>query len=208
MAHSLHLRATYLQESERHHFSGGWGVESREFYRKSSDLLRAKAEAIRPAEVRTEGDAAGAIARAASDGYYEEYLKVCIDSRRSRLLWGSGNARQNCVDTGDRMGAGFLNPATTNVGVLENRWIRPEERSGSSMPSTGGDAKCAGLEAWTRGNCGRVHGGCGDGAVRISTASHLQTGFAALPQAGMECGRSEAKNIFGIGVDRPAIGFF
>jgi hypothetical protein len=54
-------------------------------------------------------------------GYYEVHKQVCIYSRSSRLLWGSGNARQNRMAVGRRAGAGFPNRDGANVGVLENR---------------------------------------------------------------------------------------
>jgi hypothetical protein len=81
--------------------------------------------------------------RCANDGYYEVHKQVCIDSRRSRLLWGSGNARRNRMDVGRGAGAGFPNPDCTNVGVLENRSIGRSEQSKSPTASTGGDVRCA-----------------------------------------------------------------
>ena len=65
--------------------------------------------------------AAGASARAASTGYYEISKQVCIDSRRSRLVWGSGNARRNRMPAARKLCAGFPNPDSPNVGVLDNR---------------------------------------------------------------------------------------
>jgi hypothetical protein len=81
--------------------------------------------------------------RCGNDGYYEVHKQVCIDSRSSRLLWGSGNARRNRMDVGRGAGAGFPNPHGTNVGVLENRSIGRWEQSESPTASTGGDVRCA-----------------------------------------------------------------
>ncbi len=77
---------------------------------------------------------------ASSDGYYEVHKQVCIDSRRSRLLWGSGNARQNRMGTSCEAGTGFPNPDSANVGVLENRWVTVWKPSESPTASTGRDA--------------------------------------------------------------------
>jgi hypothetical protein len=81
--------------------------------------------------------------RCGNDGYYGVHKQVCIDSRSSRLLWGSGNARRNRVDVGRRAGTGFPNRDDTNVGVLENRSIGRWEQSESPTASTGGDVRCA-----------------------------------------------------------------
>ena len=81
--------------------------------------------------------------RCANDGYYEVHKQVCIDSRSSRLLWGSGNARRNRMDVGRGAGAGFPNPHGTNVGVLENRSIGTAGAVQISTASTGGDVRCA-----------------------------------------------------------------
>jgi hypothetical protein len=70
--------------------------------------------------------AAGAFARAASTYGYEVYLPVCIDSRRSRLLWGSGNTRQNRINPARKAYAGFPNPLTLHVTSLEKWWIAPK----------------------------------------------------------------------------------
>jgi hypothetical protein len=81
--------------------------------------------------------------RCGNDDYYEVHKQVCIDSRSSRLLWGSGNARRNRMDVGRGAGTGFPNPHGTNVGVLENRSIGRWEQSESPTASTGGDVRCA-----------------------------------------------------------------
>jgi hypothetical protein len=56
-----------------------------------------------------------------NDGYYEVFLHVCVYSRSSRLLWGSGNTRRNRVGKGCEAGARFLNPDCLDVRVAENR---------------------------------------------------------------------------------------
>ena len=81
--------------------------------------------------------------RCGNDGYYEVHKHVCIDSRSSRLLWGSGNARRNRMDVERGAGTGFPNRDDTNVGVLENWPIGRWEQSESPTASTGGDARCA-----------------------------------------------------------------
>jgi hypothetical protein len=81
--------------------------------------------------------------RCGNDGYYEVHKQVCIDSRSSRLLWGSGNARRNRMDVGRGAGTGFPNRDDTNVGVLENWPIGRWEQSESPTASTGGDVRCA-----------------------------------------------------------------
>ena len=121
-------------------------------------------------------------------GYYEVHKQVCIDSRRSRLLWGSGNARQNRMGTGCEAGTGFPNPDSANVGVLENRSIGLREPSGSPTASTGGDARCAMPLSWMGGNVGTDRTRSGDSPVGISTAGGLGTGFAANPQMRVDCG--------------------
>ena len=78
------------------------------------------------------------------DGYYEVFLDVCIYSRSSRLLWGSGNTRQIRVRKGCEVGARFLNPDCLDVRVAENRWIRFKAAAGSPKRSTDkpGDTQC------------------------------------------------------------------
>ena len=58
-----------------------------------------------------------------NDGYYEVNQQVCIDRRSSRLLWGSGNARRNRMESGCKACAGFPNPDTADVGALEKASI-------------------------------------------------------------------------------------
>ena len=72
----------------------------------------------------------------ANDGYYEVFLDVCIYSRSSRLLWGSGNTRRNRVGKGCEVGARFLNPDCLDVRVAENRWIRLKAATGSPKRPT------------------------------------------------------------------------
>jgi hypothetical protein len=122
------------------------------------------------------------------DGYYEVHKQVCIDSRRSRLLWGSGNARRNRMDVERGAGAGFPNPDGTNVGVLENRPTGRWEQSKSPTASTGRDAQCAMPLSWMGGNMGRDRAGSGDGSVWFSTAGRLGPGFAVNPQIAAGCG--------------------
>jgi hypothetical protein len=126
--------------------------------------------------------------RCANDGYYEVHKQVCIDSRRSRLLWGSGNARRNRMDVGHGDGAGFPNPDDANVGVLENRSIGRWEQSKSPTASTGGDVRCAMPLEWMGGNMGSDRAGSGDGSVWFSTVGRLGTGFAVNPQMRVDCG--------------------
>ena len=126
--------------------------------------------------------------RCGNDGYYEVHKQVCIDSRRSRLLWGSGNTRRNRMDIERWAGAGFPNRDGTNVGVLENRTIGRWEPSKSPTASTGRDVRCAMPLSWMRGNMGRNHAGSGDGSVSFSTVGRLGTGFAANPQMRVDCG--------------------
>ena len=92
--------------------------------------------------------------RCGNDGYYEVFLHVCLYSRSSRLLWGSGNARQNRMDEGRGVGAGFPNQDSPDVGVLENRWIASQRVSKDPKPSTEGDGRYAMLLWWMGGNLG------------------------------------------------------
>src|ERR1700722_1948555 len=71
-----------------------------------------------------------------NDGYYQVFLYVCVYSRSSRLLWGSGNTRRNRVGKGCEVGARFLNPDCPDVRVAENRWIRLNGATGSPKRST------------------------------------------------------------------------
>jgi hypothetical protein len=103
------------------------------------------------------------------DGYYQVFLHVCIYSRSSRLLWGSGNARRNRMDEGREVGTGFPNQDGPNVGVLENRGIVPQRLSEDPKPSTDGDGRCAMPLWWMSGNLGANRPWSGDEAVRIST---------------------------------------
>jgi hypothetical protein len=96
----------------------------------------------------------GIVGDPACDGYYEVFLHVCLYSRSSRLLWGSGNARQNRMDEGRGVGAGFPNQDSPDVGVLENRWIASQRLSKDPKPSTDGDVRCAMLLWWMGGNLG------------------------------------------------------
>ena len=123
-----------------------------------------------------------------SDGYYEVSQQVCIYSRRSRLLWGSGNARRNRMGVGYGDGASFLNRDGWNVGVLEKRWMGRWERSRSPTASTGGDARYAMPLWWMRGNCGVERYWSGDGVGRFSTGWQLGAKFAANPQNAVGCG--------------------
>jgi hypothetical protein len=123
-----------------------------------------------------------------NDGYYEVHKQVCIDSRRSRLLWGSGNARQNRMGTGCEGGTGFPNQDGSDVGVLENRWVTIWKLSESPTASTGRDARCAMPLWWMGGNMGTDRDRSGDGPVWFSTAGRLGTGFAVNPQMRVDCG--------------------
>jgi hypothetical protein len=126
--------------------------------------------------------------RCGNDGYYEVHKQVCIDSRRSRLLWGSGNTRRNRMDVEREAGAGFPNRDSTNVGVLENRAIGRWEQSKSPTASTGRDVRCAMPLSWMGGNMGTDRAGSGDGPVWFSTVGRLVTGFAVNPQMRVDCG--------------------
>jgi hypothetical protein len=113
----------------------------------------------------------GIVGDPACDGYYEVFLHVCLYSRSSRLLWGSGNARQNRMDEGRGVGAGFPNQDSPDVGVLENRWIAPQGLSKDPKPSTDGDGRCAMLLWWMGGNLDADRARSGDTVVRISTSA-------------------------------------
>jgi hypothetical protein len=123
-----------------------------------------------------------------SDGYYEVSQQVCIYRRRSRLLWGSGNARRNRMGVGYGNGARFLNRDSWDVGVLEKRWMGRWKRSRSPTASTGGDARYAMPLWWMRGNCGVERYWSGDGVGRFSTGWQLGAKFAANPQNAVGCG--------------------
>jgi hypothetical protein len=126
------------------------------------------------------------VARAPDDGYYGIDKRVCIDRRSSRLLWGSGNARQNRVPQRWEVGAGFRNRVTGIVRTLENRWRVPRGCPDFPARSTGGDAIREGTGRWTRGNCGPVQEWSGFAVCRISTGGSCGPGFPADPQEG--CG--------------------
>jgi hypothetical protein len=99
------------------------------------------------------------------------FLHVCLYSRSSRLLWRSGNARQNRMDEGRGVGAGFPNQDSPDVGVLENRWIASEGLSKDPKPSTDRDVRCAMLLWWMGGNLDADRARSGDTVVRISTSA-------------------------------------
>jgi hypothetical protein len=61
---------------------------------------------------------------------------ICLYSRSSRLLWGSGNTRRNRMGKGCEVGTRFLNPDCPDVRVSENRWIRLMGATGSPKRST------------------------------------------------------------------------
>ena len=117
-------RVAGVQESEPSHSSGGDGVERWPFRRKSGWEDRiGRRERVR-GWVR------------ANDGYYEVFLYVCVYSRSSRSLWGSGNMRRNRVGEGFEVGARFLNRDCPDVRISENRWIRFKGAAGSPKRST------------------------------------------------------------------------
>ena len=126
--------------------------------------------------------------RVPSTDDYEVSIPVCIDSRSSRLLWGSGNARQNRTDTTCNHGARFPNRDTTNVGVLENRSIVPKTRPKSPTPSTGRDAQCAIPLWWIGGNTAPIRIRSTDQTMPFSTTEDFGPTFAAYPQTAAGCG--------------------
>jgi hypothetical protein len=130
--------------------------------------------------------------RCGNDDYYEVHKQVCIDSRRSRLLWGSGNARRNRMGNGREQGTGFPKRDVANVGVLENRLAGRWEQSKSPTASTGRNVRCAMPLSWMGGNMGRDRAGSGDGSVWFSTVGRLGTGFAVNPQMRVGCGGQDA----------------
>ena len=126
--------------------------------------------------------------RCGYDGYYEVHKQVCLYSRSSRLLWGSGNTRRNRTEIGRERGAGFPKWDVANVGVLEKRWVMLGKHSGSPMASTGEHAEYAMPLWWMGGNMGSDRAGSGDSPARISTAGRLGTGFAVNPHRRVDCG--------------------
>ena len=121
-----------VQESEWHHFTSRGCVERWAFSREigTGRLAMAPLARVRFLWLTTHGFVGRQHERAlGDDGYYEVSKQVCIYSRRSRLLWGSGNARRNRMAVGYEDGARFLNRDSWNVGVLEKRWIGRRERS-------------------------------------------------------------------------------
>jgi hypothetical protein len=181
-----------VQESEWHYFTGEGCVESWAFSREFGTGHLAKAHWARFVGIGllwslTRGFMGDRRTRW-SDGYYEVSQQVCVYSRRSRLLWGSGNARQNRMAVGCKQGASFLNRDGWNVGVLEKRWMGRWERSRSPTASTGGDARYAMPLWWMRGNCGVERYWSGDGVGRFSTGWQLGAKFAANPQNAVGCG--------------------